>query len=381
MNIHSYFHDVFRREPTVIAHVPGRVKLLGNYAAFNDGIALSSALDQNIRVALAPSKDSKYTFISTHFPKQVEVEELEPQTEHAWVNYPLGVCAMLEQAGLNLEPFVALIDGNIPIGVGLSSSSALEVSTAIALREQFNIPIDDAELAMLCSKAETDFVGARCNTQDQLSCFFTLKNHLLFSDYRTQEHRAIPLPQREYLLAITLSGPVQSYTDTECIKRNQQCTIAADYFQSLDSSRETLRDISMRELQEHEGKFDRIAFQRARHIIGENERVRKGLGLLEKQDLRGLGILMYASHSSSQDDFENSSPELDMLVDIARGIDDVYGSSLTGKGFGGATVTLLKPEGRNHYDQALAHTYPARAGKEAKVIYTKLSGKSDSVLN
>lgn len=372
MDIHSYFNDVYQREPTVITQAPGRVELLGNYAAFNDGLALSCALDQNIRIALAPSRDSRSTFFSTHFPKQAVVEEFEPQTEQAWVNYPLGVCAMLTQAGFEIQPFVALINGNIPPGVGLSSSAALEVAMGLALREHFHINIDDVALAMLCAKAETDFVGARCSTMNQLACFYTKPGHVLLSDFRRQQHRNIPLPQRDFLLAVTLSGISQAYADDHCIQRRDECTIAAEYFSSLDSSKDSLRDISMHLLQEHKNKFDTTAYRRAKHIIGENHRVLQAVDLLQKEDVRGLGILMYASHSSSQGNFENSCPELDMLVEIAQGINGIYGSKLTGKGFGGATVSLMKKGAEKHYNQSITHTYPQRAGREATVIYTKM---------
>ncbi len=379
MDLHSYFRDIFRLEPTVIAKTPGRAEILGNYTAYHEGYSLSCATDYSIRVALAPSKDSTFTFVSTHFPKQVSTEEIQAQTEQAWANYPLGICAMLKQAGHSIPPFVAVIDGDIPIGCGLSSSAALEISTALALRELLGLSIDDRELVQLCADAEKTFVGVECGSMDRLSCICTKPGHISFTDHRKHEFSLIPVPDKKYSLAITTSGVTQSFSTEECKKRNRECLAAVDYFSQLGSTKKSLRDVSMEDLIKQKGKMDPTVFRRAKHIIGENERVLKGVKLLQEEDIRGLGILMYASHTSSQSNFENSTPELDMLVQIAQGISGIYGSKLTGKGFGGATVSLLKKSALNHFTQSVAHTYPERTGKEARIFYSSLSGEQNEV--
>ncbi len=373
MNIRDYYSQTFLSKPAAVSAAPGRVEVLGNHTDYNEGFVLSCAIDHGVFVALAPSTDSTFYFMSTHFPKMTIVKTPEPQAENAWVNYPLGVYQIMRQEGYAVKPFTIAVHGEVPLGAGLSSSAALEAATAIALRAVFKLDIDDVLLAKLCQKAENEFVGANCGLLDQFSSVFGKADQLLFTDFRTLAHRTIPLPTSDTVLAITTSGITHSLVTSAYNDRRRECATAAAYFSGIDQSVTALRDVSPRALESSKGRFDEVAWQRALHVIGENQRVERGIALLESGDLRGFGELMYQSHESSRVHFENSCPELDLLVAIASKVEGVYGARLTGGGFGGATLTLMHESAKAEFTAAVQKQYMRQAGKRAAIHFAAIA--------
>jgi galactokinase len=369
----KFFTSTFGTKPEVIARAPGRVEVLGNHTDYNEGYVLSFAIEEDVQVAIAESDSGAIELASTQFAKKEIVREIKPQDGHSWVNFPLGVYHVLKSEGLPVRPFKAAVHGTVPLGAGLSSSAAIEVATGLALCKLFNINVEPKTMAKYCQKAENEFVGAKCGLLDQFSSIFGKKDHVLFIDFRTLDHDITAIPDKDICVAITTSGVSHSLVESEYNKRRHECSEAAAFFSRKNASVKTLRDISMKVLEAASGELDPLYMKRARHIVGEDERVLEGIALLRKGEMKKFGELLYKSHESSRVNFENSCPELDILVEIASGIDGVLGSRLTGGGFGGATLTLLHKGARERFEKMMIDRYKKQTGKTAAVYFTTVA--------
>lgn len=367
------FEDGFGTSPSVIARAPGRVEILGNHTDYNEGYVLSAAIDRYVVVAVGRSDDASVCKgISTQFDQIVTVNDPVPQSEHKWINYPLGVWAMLKEAGYPVAPFHIAVHGTIPMGAGLSSSAALEAATGMALCELFGISIDRAELAKICQKAEHEFCGTKCGLLDQYSVLFGKDDHVLFTDFRNLTYKTIPLPRHDLVLAITPSGVTHSLSDSAYNDRRSQCFSVAEYFAEKNSSVRALRDVSSKMLESNKDHLDSEAYRRAKHVVTEDERVLTGISLLESGDILQFGRLLFDSHESSRLNFENSCPELDTLVELAKA-QGVFGSRLTGGGFGGATVSLLDESQVGHFSEQIPQEYQKETGLSTSVHRARIA--------
>ncbi|MEP6602554.1 MAG: galactokinase [Spartobacteria bacterium] len=319
----------------VTAYAPGRVELLGNHTDYNEGVVLGAAIDRGLTISGRARDDGLISLRSkSREPIDVAVAELQPQTgEKRWANYPLGVAAELIARGTPIRGFSAKIDSDIPAGIGLSSSAAFEVATAFFLLKLYQRELPLLDIAKICQKAEHTFAGVKSGLLDQVMSIFGKADHVIFFDSRTEEVRTIPFP-KDLALIIAESETKRELVSGKYNERREETRAAA---QALGVH--ALRDVSLADLNQHVDLAP-VLRRRAAHVIGENERVGRALELLEAGDGIGLGELMNASHESSRTNFENSSIEQDLLVDLAREIPGVLGSRLTGGGFGGATVTL-----------------------------------------
>ena len=368
--VRELFSKAFGAQPRVIGRAPGRVEVLGNHTDYNEGFVLSAAIDRYLHVAVAPSDD--FRFVSALFPETVIAKDAAPQKDSRWVNYSLGVYSMLKQNGRQVRPFSIAIQSDIPMGAGLSSSAALEVATGLALSRLYGFDVPAEEMARICQKAEHEYAGAKCGLLDQFSVLFGKKDHLLFTDFRTLRHELVPIAA-EATLAITPSGITHSLGESAYNDRRRECFEAAAYFAKVNPALKTLRDVSWNELMAAEGAFDATEFRRARHIVGEDERVVRGAGLLRAHDLAGFGKLLYESHESSRTNFENSCSELDLLVDITKTIEGVFGARLSGGGFGGATLTLLDIAAREVFANALCEAFEKQCGRKTTVHIARIA--------
>jgi galactokinase len=315
---------------------PGRVELLGNHTDYNAGVVMSAALDLGTTVTGERSAGSTIRLRSAGFP-EVIVDALEPlHPSGSWSDYPVGVIAKFIEAGYEVGGFEAEFSTNLPVGAGLSSSASIEVATAVLLCRMFDLEISPMDLARLCKKAENEFAGVNCGILDQVSCIFGKRQHAIFLDCREESVQRVPFPEGVELL-IVHSGVKHALTGGEYNERRDQCFEAA---RTLGVP--ALRDASTADLS-RAGLSD-VVRRRAAHITGENERVFAGLSALELGDLETFGRLLTASHMSSMENFENSTPELDSLVRIATSQPGVLGARLTGGGFGGAIIALVMAE-------------------------------------
>ena len=344
------------------AYAPGRVELLGNHTDYNEGYVLSAAVDRGITVTGERTDDNRIHLTSgaVEQPFSVSLDgPLTPSRTAEWSNYPVGVVDVFRKEGLPVGGFRATISSNLPLGAGLSSSAALEVSTARLLEKLFGFQLDPLRLAKLCRRAENEFVGVACGLLDQVSSVFGKAGHAIFLDCRKEEVNTFPFPQGVALL-ITQCGVPHRLSGGEYNERREQCFDAARRL-----GVRALRDVTMEQLEAAKETLPRLSYLRAKHIVGENERVLKGIELLKAGDAKGFGELMFASHESSRVNFENSSPELDVLVEVAASLPGVYGARLTGGGFGGATVTLIDRSRAAEISETLAARYHEKTGAVA----------------
>lgn len=336
------------------AYAPGRVELLGNHTDYNEGVVLGAAIDRGLSVT-GESRDDGLIVISSSSLGRVEIlrRELRPQKEQRWANYALGVASELNSLGISIEGFSASVDGNLAAGCGLSSSAAFEVAMAFFLLKLYGRELLPLEIAKLCQRAEHRFVGVQSGLLDQVVVIFGRANHAVFFDARSEEVQAIPFP-RELALIITESGHGRELANGLYNKRRKETRAAADAL-----GVPALRDISAAELCKRD--LPELLMRRAQHIVGENERVWRALDSLRDGNGADFGDLMNESHESSRTNFENSTPELDLLVDIARDLPGVLGARLTGGGFGGATVTLCERGSAAQTAEILSREYSHRS--------------------
>ena len=348
------------------AYAPGRVELLGNHTDYNQGLVLAAAIDRGLRVSGERRNDGRVCLSSSALGEvEIDLADLQPQTEGLWANYPLGVVRQLSDAGIGIEGFSATIEGNLPPGCGLSSSAALEVATAFFLLKLFEGELPPLQIARLCQRAEHEFVGVQSGLLDQVTSIFGRAGHAVLFDARNDEIRTIPFPP-DLALVITESGGKRALAQGEYNRRREETAAAAKAL-SLPS----LREISPNELSQR--NLPPLLHRRAAHIVGENDRVECALRFLANHDGRGFGALMNESHESSRDHFENSTPDLDLLVNIARQLPGVLGARLTGGGFGGATVTLCERAAAAVVAQQLADSYSQRSGFKPQVFVCSLA--------
>lgn len=323
------FFTVFGNFPQATASAPGRVNLLGEHTDYNDGFVLPIAIPQTTSVQVGPSHDQAHHFYSSTLDQCIHVLPGEYISE-GFARYIFGCLEVLIEAGYQIPPLNLHVASSVPMGVGLSSSAALEVATLRALSHYVEIPLDAVEIALLAQKAEIHYAGVECGIMDQMASSLADRTHLLFLDTRNLEHRLLPLPEGSQVLAID-SGVTRRLTETAYNQRRRECREAA---QQLGVA--TLRDVSDSSSVESLGEPWR---SRARHVLSENARVLEAhLGVSPER----FGQLMNASHESLSNDFDVSIPALDTLVNILQKTDGVFGARLTGAGFGGACVALVR---------------------------------------
>lgn len=320
-------------------YAPGRVELLGNHTDYNLGVVLGAAIDRGLTM-IGTRRNDDIIHLSSQLidePVTTSLSDLRPRTAHRWANYVLGVVAQFRAARFQIAGFAAEVSGDLPAGAGLSSSAALEVATAGLLMALHGLRLDPLEVARLCRRAENEFVGVQSGLLDQATSVFGREDHVVFLDCRSEEIAPIPFPAG-LVLVIAQSRGKHDLLASLYNRRREECAAAA---RALRVS--SLREVTPAELERAGPQLDPLLRHRAAHIVGENQRVWRAVKILQSGgDPAEFGALMNASHESSRTNFENSTADLDRLVELARSRPGVLGSRLTGGGFGGATVTLVE---------------------------------------
>lgn len=368
----------FGHEPESVGVAPGRVELLGNHTDYNEGFVLTSAIDRGIAIAGCAREVPQARVVSQNYEgAAITFDPSAPvkDPDASWGDYVKGVVDELNKAGATTGGFDACITSNVPTGAGVSSSAALEVSTAQLVLSLYphRLMVDAMGLAKLCQRAENNFVGAPVGLLDQFSSVFGQAGHALFLDCRTLEHRAVRLPADRAHILIADSGVKHAlaagggYTE-----RRAQCEEAARWFAARYPSDniKTLRDVTPEMLESSEGKLDATLAKRAHHIIYENMRVQMGAEALQAGNVAAFGEMMSNTHESIRRFFENSAPEVDALVEIAQSQPGVFGAKLSGGGWGGCAVILHEPGVTDDLCRALSEGYRARFDRDAILLPT-----------
>ncbi len=342
---------------------PGRVNLIGEHTDYNDGFVLPAAIQMQTTVGVARREDGRLAVFSQNYGEQVEFEvgHLPREPRHHWSDYVIGVAQKLGEKGVQVPGASLLIEGNVPEGAGLSSSASLEVAVCDALLEVSGAQMDGAEIARLCQRAENEFVGARCGIMDQFIAVHGRKDHALLLDCRSLEYRYQPIPE-QVRLVICNTMVRHSVAGGEYNLRRKECESGAQLFAELMPGVKALRDVSVEEFEKHASELPEVIRKRARHVITEDARVIEAAAALERHDVARFGELMKESHVSLRDDFEVSCRELDIMVKLAGKIEGVYGSRMTGGGFGGCTINLVQAEQVDTFRARISREYEAATG-------------------
>ena len=370
------FEAEFGAAPTHMAVGPGRVNLIGEHTDYNDGFVLPIALYRDIRVLLRPREDRIVRAYSREYNGwyEFDLDHLAYDEQILWSNYIQGVAWALEEKGVRLNGMDALVSGNVPRASGLSSSAALEVATAKAMLAASAEPeaVVDVTLALAAQRAENKFVGVNCGIMDQFISVLGKEGHALLIDCRSLEYELIPFPTQAALV-IGNTKASRSLAGSAYNERRAQCEEGVRLLQQDLPGITALRDVTSGQLEAHKEKLPEIVYRRCRHIVGENERVLQTVEALRRDDLSEVGHLMDASHESLRHDYEVSSPALDAMVEAMRSVDGCYGARLTGAGFGGCAIALVKPG----QEQAMADAIYEQYSKATNIwpeVYTSLPG-------
>ncbi|OHD73397.1 MAG: galactokinase [Spirochaetes bacterium RBG_13_68_11] len=342
--------EEYGRQPEVIASAPGRVNLIGEHTDYNEGYVFPMAIDFSIRVALSRRADGQLHFFSVDYKdrKRAALPILKYRKEDRWANYPKGIINELVERGHELGGMDLTIHGDVPQGAGLSSSAALEVATALAVQTAFGIEMGREELARLAQHAENEFVGVKCGIMDQFISRMAKEGHAMLLDARWLTYHFVPLSLKTARFVITNSRVPHGLVDSEYNRRREECRRCVDLL-SLRKPGTALRDYTPDDLRDSMGEIPEATRKRCLHVVEENQRVLEAEEALRHHDLAAFGKLMNRSHESLRDLYEVSCPELDWLVKRAQETEGVYGSRLTGAGFGGCTVTLIEEEAIPRY--------------------------------
>ncbi len=337
------FEEVFWRSPSMTAEAPGRVNLLGEHTDYTGGFVLPIGIRQTATVQIALSSDSLFHIYSANLDEQISFAHGEPAS-HGFGRYVCGCVEVLNRAGYQVPAVSMRIDSRVPIGVGLSSSAALEVAVLRAIRQLARLPLSDIDLALLAQQAEVEYAGVLCGIMDQMASSLGDCEHMLYLDTRSLEYRRLPLPADSEVIVLD-SGTSRQLASTAYNRRREECETAARLLNV-----NTLRDAeSLFDIAELPEPYNR----RARHVATENRRVLDALDASAER----FGVLMNESHQSLRDDYEVSSPALDALVNSLLRAPGVHGARLTGAGFGGACVALVRKGEGSHAAAAALRLY------------------------
>jgi len=379
-NIRQRFAEIFGGEPAAIVRAPGRVNLIGEHTDYNDGYVLPVAIDRSALVAASPRDDRQVVVHALDFGESVEfsLDGITYDRVKAWSNYQRGVAYFLEERGIRLPGLNAVITGDIPIGSGLGSSAAVEVSMAYTWQVLAGFELSQVELALLCQRAENEFVGMSCGIMDQFVSALGRRHHALLIDCRSLDYQPVPLPAG---VAVVVADTMKrrGLLDSEYNTRRWECEEGVRILQRYLPHVQALRDVSAAQFVEYKVQLPENIRKRCRHVIHENERVLKGVAALRAGDLDAFGWLMNESHSSLRNDYEVSCPELDIMVRAAWRVEGVYGSRMTGAGFGGCTVSLVAEGAVEDFRARVAAAYEEATGI-APQIYVCRAGDGVSKL-
>lgn len=361
---------------------PGRVNLIGEHTDYNGGYVFPCALSFGTYLVMAPNDTNKVRFATGNFDVRHEqkVNALNKKIDQLWINYPMGVMYEFITRGYAIPGIDLFFYGNVPNGAGLSSSASIEVVTATALNDFLHAKIGGVDIALLCQHAENHFVGVNCGIMDQFASAMGKKDHAIYLDCNTLDYQLVPLVLKGYKLVIANTNKRRGLADSKYNERRRECDQAVAEISRVKPIK-YLCELTVEEFNQVQGAIsDDTVRRRARHAISENERTGKAVQLLREGDLAGFGQLMNASHDSLRYDYEVTGVELDTLVEEARKIPGVIGSRMTGAGFGGCTVSLVKEEAVNELIEKVGKGYHAVTGLKADFYVAEVGDGARRIL-
>lgn len=368
------FHDAFGNGGAIhIIRAPGRVNLIGEHTDYNDGFVFPMAIEPQVIAVCRARNDGQVQIASTYkpgeklsFSVQSKIEKGEP----SWGNYFKGVAALLREAGMPLVGMDLLLDNSLPVGGGLSSSAAIELAASLAMLKLAGVEMDRPRLALICQQVEHQYVGLPCGIMDQMIVAAGKANHAMLLDCRDLSQRFVPIDGNELRVVIINSMVKHTLSGSEYPERRAACESGVKTLQKTHPTIKALRDVTMKQLEAAKSQLSDVIYRRCRHVITENERTTKAADFLAKRQYEQAGKLMNESHVSMKNDFEITTAELDYLAETAASMKGVYGSRMTGGGFGGCTVSLVQPRHVEAFTESIAAAYQKKFNVTPSIFST-----------
>lgn len=379
------FQELYKGEGEIRSYfAPGRVNLIGEHTDYNGGHVFPCALTLGTYGIVRSRSDRKLRFYSANFERlgviETSLDELVPDPKANWTNYPKGVMWAFEKRGYKLSHGLdILIYGNIPNGSGLSSSASLEVLTGVILKDTFGFDVSMVDIALIGQDSENNFNGCNCGIMDQFASAMGKKDHAIFLDTNTLHYEYAPVVLKDAKIVITNSKVKHSLVDSAYNDRRNECETALKELQAVTKIA-SLGELTEEEYEAHKDAVkDAVRQKRAKHAVYENQRTIRAVEALKNQDVELFGKLMNASHESLRYDYEVSCEEIDILVDLAQAMPGVLGSRITGGGFGGCTVSIVKNDAVDTFISEIGRTYQEKVGHEAEFYVVEIGDGAGTI--
>ena len=355
--INQIFTGKYGQNPLVFRS-PGRVNILGEHTDYNEGFVLPAAIDKNIYIAIGKRTDNAINLYAVDFDENFigDISNVK-KSSIQWANYILGVVDQLQKKGFKLAGFNAVVDGDVPIGAGLSSSAAVECATIYALNEIFELGLDRLQMVPLAQKAEHVFAGVNCGIMDQFASMFGKKDHVIKLDCRSLEYEYVPFNLDGYKILLLNSNVKHNLAASEYNTRRQQCEKGISFIAQHHPAIKSLRDANIDLLKEFVEPVDPLVYQRCKYVVQENERLLGACEDLKRGDIKALGEKMYQTHNGLRYFYDVSCKELDFLVEYVKKNPAVAGARMMGGGFGGCTINLVKEDAIEKLVQEISVAY------------------------
>jgi galactokinase len=401
ITLRSAFRQFFHSDPEVVARAPGRVNLIGEHTDYNDGFVLPIAIDRAVWIAASPCRSQLATIVALDFGQSAtfRISEVQPGSRAGWIGYPAphttgagpaapapgwaaypaGVAWSLREAGCALSGIDAVITSDVPIGAGLSSSAAVEVAFATAWQQLAGFSLPKPNRARACQRAENEFVGVKCGIMDQTISVMGRAGHALLIDCRDLSTQHVPLPAG-YAVVVGDTRLERSLAGSAYNERWAQCEDAVRRLRAHDPSIRALRDVTPEFLSRYADDLPEVTRKRARHVVGENARVLESVEALKSGDVEQFGQAMIASHASLRDDYQVSCRELDVMVEAMLRVEGVAGARMTGAGFGGCAVSLVREDAVERFLSEVPVAYQQATGIEPAVYVCRASDGAGIVM-
>jgi len=373
-DIKEEFQKRFQKKPDHIFFSPGRVNLIGEHIDYNGGKVMPCAISLGTYLAISKNTDKVFRFQCLNFPETAELHLQNSYTKSGkeWFNYPLGILDQILSLGHSVSGLDMLFDGTLPIGAGLSSSASIEVLTAYALDQLFQLNIPKIDIALLCKKVENEFIGVNCGIMDQFAVTFGEKNKAILLNCDSLEYKLLPFDTGSYSLVIINTNKTRSLADSKYNERFAECGMALKALKK-EIDAKNLCDIDTQTFQSYKYLIkDAVLEKRALHVISENFRVKKAAKVLDENKLDEFGQLMYQSHQSLKELYEVSGIELDAIVGFCKDYVGCIGARMTGAGFGGCAIALVDKSRMDDFTKRLVEFYKEKIGYEPTLFASEI---------
>ncbi|MVZ66488.1 galactokinase [Sphingobacterium sp. DK4209] len=374
------YKEIFGQEAALLVKSPGRINIIGEHTDYNEGFVLPAAIDKAIYVAVGKRDDDLISLFAEDFKQSYSVKLVDiAPTSEGWPNYILGVVQQIKDKGLSIGGFNLYIDGDIPLGAGLSSSAAVECATGYALNSLFHLDLDRVTIAKIGQLAEHTYAGVMCGIMDQFASVLSKADHVIKLDCRDLSYTYVPLDLGNYEIVLLNTNVKHALASSAYNDRRNACEHAVKLIQSEYPEVKSLRDVNLNQLELYVKPVDPEAYVKSKYVIEENERLGKACQALEKGDIEELGRQMFLAHTAISEEFQVSCPELDFLVEQAKSFSQVKGARMMGGGFGGCTINIVEKGFAAQLVEIISPSYKAQFNLELTPIFVSIANGTELV--